>query len=295
MKKFGKCLLSLLLIFPFAFGLVACGQKNTEEPQTINKDDASNVALSLYKPTSDMDDFLKEGTSSKKKFRLGILDEKTNSDFYDILFYGGTYKNGGSEVPAGYYNWYDVENKNIYEYYEISGFKTTFFTKGEGYYPLARYKNVDFSSFSSTNESFEGDVDDAKNIHRKLNLHHYLFSNEEYNSSYKLVDSKSMVYSIDYATIDENTSPADYDKIGGCYSFLTKPAPLLGKVGSVNIYDFKYVKTGDVYIRIYVDSAYDIVLGADQLIDVQTSDGTVTMYKPLYRTFFYTYDIESSN
>jgi len=285
MKKITKIVISLLLCIPVVLGFVACGKKEEPEAKSIVKKQTKESSLTLIAPKTSMDSFY--DLFADKRFKLGVIDEKSNDNFYDIILNGSTYENGGI-VVSGTYDLSDVENTEIYEYFEISGLKSTFFKNGD-VYSLAK-PSVDFTSFEDEESTFVGNIKNAENIYRKLNWNYVLFNDKNYNSSYKLVDVQEDVVGVNCLT------SADVDftiaqKYHGVYTFLTKPMPILSN-NTLNIYDFKYTKTGDVYLRVYTDANYGVTLGADQIIKENIDGVEVTLYQPLYRTFFSVYDID---
>ena len=285
MRKFVKILFSIVFCFLIVFSFVACGAKSEEiETKNIVKDKTSNLTLTLIEPTSDITSFFNVFTT--RRYNLGIIDE-SNDNFYKFLLYGQNYKDG-QVVPASAYNWNNVEDTTYYSYFELSGMRSTFFKSGT-VYSLAM-PEVDFSSFTSDSSSFEGSMNDARNVYRKLNWPYVLVNDNEYNSCYKLIGRQEAVATVECVSSNDIIDLEFETKVNGSYTFLTKPMPLMSS-GLINTYDFEYVKTGDVYLRVYVDSSYGVTLGVDQILTENINGNDVTLYRPLYRTFFYIYDI----
>lgn len=285
MKKIFSIVLVLTLLFPVALGFSACKKEEVETPETktITRDVVGNTLGKLIGPRSDIN--LLIDPWGEKTLRIGVLDEKTNANFYNILFNGQDYA-GGVPIEAGNYNWNDIENEDIYEYFERGGEKSTFYPYGSPY-SLVR-NQVDFTSISE-DEEVTASIEFVKTIHRKLNLAYYMVNSKSFNTNWKMTAIVTDIYNISYATLPDGKTFESMTKIDGVYEFLTKPMPIMTS-SVITAYDFTYVTSKgvvtDEVVRVYVDAEYGVCLGADQLVKRTVGGQSVTFFNPLFRVFF---------
>lgn len=290
MKKILSFILVFTLILPLSFGFSSCKKTTSEETEskTITRTETlGNELGKLIKPIFDIDQLLNVWGS--KTVRIGVLDEKTNSNFYNIIFNGHDYADGDS-VQSGNYNWNDIEKEGVYQYFERGGEKSTFYPNGD---PYSMLKNqVDFTSIIE-NEEIDVSIDFVKQIHRKLNLAYYMVNSRSFNSNWRMTSIVTDIYNLDYAKLPEGRAFESMTKLDGIYEFLTKPMEIMS-TSVIIAYDFTYVTSKgvvtDEVVRVYVDADYGICLGADQLVKRMVGGQELTLYNPLFRVFLKVFD-----